>query len=247
MIMSQMFIADSTPRTTQWNIVETKPYIYNETCPSGCRNATVLDDLFPSGYPMQSAGPTVPVPCIPSRIDNCKRKGWYGLSIGTRVGIIVGALSGTALILSLIWCCCRRSKYSNVREKRKPILLSELRAQQAEEDRAHFVQERERQGAAAVRARNVVEGEPDVEKPPPGYHETVNDQERMLTDYVIRRDNSNIAVPPPSYVPQSAPIEPSVPASSPLNRRPDAVVNSSRTARAAYPQLPTVPAYFSPQ
>jgi hypothetical protein len=248
MIMSELFMASSKPRTTQWNTVETKPYIYNDTYPSGYNNATVLDDLFPSGYPTQTPGPRVTIPCIPSRIDNCRREGWYGLPIGARVGIIVGAIAGTVLLLSLIWCCCRRTKYSNVREKKKPILLSELRAQQAAEDQTRSVGGRAQLEAAvknaAARARREGEGELDVQKPPPGYHETINDQERMLANYAIQRDN-NAAVPPPSYIPQYG--EPSVPAPSRLNQRADPVSNSSRTARAAYPQLPTAPAYFPPQ
>jgi hypothetical protein len=192
--------------------------------------------------------PRVQISCIPSRVDDCRRDGWYRRPIGKRVGIIIGALAGTVFVLFLIWSCCRRTKYSNVREKKTPILLSELPAQRNEEDRAHFAREREREGTTAQSstARERHEREGDVEKPPPSYHETVNDQERMLADCAIRRDNANAIVPPPSYGQTGSARSSSLPASERLDSRSALAASSSRSARPAYPQLPAAPVYYPP-
>jgi hypothetical protein len=238
-IMSQLFMASNTPRTTALNLIETKLYIYNETYPLGYQNATVLDDLFPSDYPTATARPRVQISCIPSRVDDCRRDGWYKWPIGKRVGIVIGALAGTIFVLFLIWSCCRRTKYSNIREKKTPILLSELRAQRNEEDRGHFARERERQEtaaqSAAARERDEGEGEGGVEKPPPSYHETVNDQERMLADCAIRRDNANVIVPPPEYGQTASARSTSLPVSERLSSQSTLAASSSRPARPAYP------------
>jgi hypothetical protein len=165
---------------------------------------------------------------------------WDDWPIGKRVGIIFGAVFGVVIILCLIWCCCKRTKWADVREKKKPILLSELRAQQSREERASTgpVEVSERHDAEMQNASGVGRDEEEacLEEPLPTYHAAVNDQERMLAHYAMQRDSAAATVPPPSY-PQPATIgNSSIPASD--NDHAHQVPNISSTSPALAPYYP---------
>ena len=136
---------------------------------------------------------------------------WDDWSRGRRIGLIVGIILGVIVVTWFCWCCCcrcGRARWAKVREKPRPMLLSELRAQQQRARENRGVSRARGSGAAeseqethahiAVRNNAELEEEREVVKPPPAYHEVVNDQERMLATHAIGRHDD---VPAASYLP----------------------------------------------
>ncbi|KAF1836101.1 hypothetical protein BDW02DRAFT_578263 [Decorospora gaudefroyi] len=242
-VMSRLFMASYKPRDGASSFEGAIVYQYSRTSPFGWRNTTGTPS-FPTSLPTSAPRPPVDF-CTPGRYDNCRTDGWYGWSTGKRLGIVIGVVIGIAIILSLIWCGCKRSKWGVPRQKERPMLLSELRAQQSRENQASTGQGRVSQRRAPTAAVTPRAGEADLDKPPPAYHETVNDQERMLAEYAMQRDNQT-AAPPPSYDQPTATGDTSASASAAPASHPIRVTNRSPCARAAYPQLPATPVYHAP-
>ncbi|KAF1937756.1 hypothetical protein EJ02DRAFT_47589 [Clathrospora elynae] len=209
MALSQLFIVSNKPRGGALEYPQSPPYMYNETYPLGTPSKTAderWDEFFPSGFPLPSSVPT-PHICGSTRYKNCRHDGWYGWSVGKRFGLIFGALVGFLLIAYMLYRHCGGAKleWVKVREKKKPILLSELRAQQRRDEQAAAERASTGQGNGSER-QYAEEQTAAVDEPLPTYHETVNDQERMLATYAIRRDNAAAAALPPSYPPPAADV-----------------------------------------
>jgi hypothetical protein len=164
-IVSQLFMVSSTPRdgASDFNIL--MPYRYSVAYPLGIQNGTVQEygeELYSTSvytpnptttsFPTSTrdwldayftgSGYTPPARnriefCVVSRFNACRTGGWYDWSIGKRVGVLIGAIAGFIIILLLLRLCCP-DRCSHTREKKRPILLSELRRaqQQAAEEGA---------------------------------------------------------------------------------------------------------------
>ncbi|CAO2647468.1 Nn.00g083900.m01.CDS01 [Neocucurbitaria sp. VM-36] len=203
-VMSQLFLVQDTPHgdaSASFLSAEYVPWVYNWTSPLGMPSVT------DSTTTTETATPSVTPTCSGSgRYKSCVGDGgWNGMPIGKRVGILFGGIAGFIVLMLILWCCCGRGRCANAREGRerrerpRPMLLSELRAQQQREEEERAARERRSSGVSRAERdahANAAGGEGD--KPPPAYHEVVNDQERMLATYAMQR---NSQAPAPSYQP----------------------------------------------
>jgi len=165
--------------------------------------------------------------CIQSRFNRCRTDGWYGWPIGKRIGVIIGTVIAVIVILSLLRCCYS-PQYSQARERKRPMLLSELRSQQAAEEgvaaerryvEALYGEARSAQGGDSHNIRigdggDLVgarqdqggrssggqdnEGAP-LEDVPPAYHEAVKEDRRAHTGIAPHANRSSFSGWPPMY------------------------------------------------
>ena len=191
--------------------------------------------------------------CIQSKFNRCRTDGWYGWPIGKRIGIIIGIVIAVIVVLSVLRCCYS-PQYSQARERKRPMLLSELRSQQAAEEGAtterRFVEAlygeaRSAQGRDSHNSRsgdggNLVgarqdqggrisggqdnEGAP-LEDVPPAYHEAVREDRRAYSEIAPHANSSSFSGWPPMYADV---LQPAPVASPP-----------SRVRYPALPQSPT--------
>jgi hypothetical protein len=273
-IMSQLFMVSSTPRDGAWDSNVLMSYRYSAAYPLGIQNGTVQEygeelystsvytpsptstqdwwDVYvtgsgytpPARYPVES--------CVVSRFNACRTGEWYEWSIGKRVGVVFGAIAGFIIVLLLLRLYCQNRR-SHTREKKRPILLSDLRAQQAAEEGAsaerRFVDGlygvqtstsegvRHNSGRASegdstgegphLAGRNHVGHnyqEASLEDMPPAYHEAVKDDRRTGPEIAPQVNESPFGGRPPTYSDVAQP----------------APVASTRT-RIPYPTLPQSP------
>jgi hypothetical protein len=217
-------------------------------------SATTQDrlDVFSSTTAYTPPGRMQIRACVQSRFNSCRTGGWYDWPVGKRIGVIIGILAAVIIILLLLRCFSQ-SKYSHAPVRKKPMLLSELRAQQAAEE-----------GAAAERCyverlhgevgRTSAEGrhedrignggdlagdrstpgrrnggsrnneEAPLEDVPPAYHEAVRENRRTRTESTPQANDSPFRGWPPMY----ADVVQPAPVASPPSRVP-------------YPALPQSP------
>ena len=225
------------------------PYRYSAYCTHGTQNGTACneaeppyststydsaptstqdtwDTLFPTSIYPAPARNSIDV-CVPSRFNNCRKDGWYGWPIGQRVGVIIGVVVGVIVVILLL----RRvppSAWSHKREKARPLLLSELRSQQAIEEGAaaerRYVERTRGEHASTSRGSGDAVESP-VEDVPPTYKEAMKDRRRTSGVGRPRTNEHTSTGWPPVYadaVQQPAPV-----ANTPL--------------RVPYPSLPASP------
>ncbi|KAB2111035.1 hypothetical protein AG0111_0g584 [Alternaria gaisen] len=243
---SQLFIVSSTPRDGASDFGVLMPYRYSAYCTHGTQNGTACneaepsyststygsaptstqDTLFPTSIYPAPARNSIDV-CVPSKFNNCRKDGWYGWPIGQRVGVIIGVVVGVIIVILLL----RRvppSVWSHKREKTRPVLLSELRSQQAIGEGAAAERrcvERTRGEHASTSRGSGNAVEQPVEDVPPTYKEAMKDRRRTSGEGRPRMNEHTSTGWPPVYadaVQQPAPV-----ANTPL--------------RVPYPSLPASP------
>ncbi|OAL51111.1 hypothetical protein IQ07DRAFT_412264 [Pyrenochaeta sp. DS3sAY3a] len=217
MAISQLFLVKNKPRRGALYFSETSPYLYNSANPTGTptggdRNSPTYVGLLPSST--RAAAPRV---CLHSgRGTTCGTSGWVTWSVGKRVGIVIGSVIGFVIVCFFFWICTRRTRFAETRERPKPMLLSEYRAEQ------RLRAEGQRDDSESSVAGGLRAEEPPVERPvparretdgvdiapPPAYHEVVKEQDRRdRHDQVQPVDVSGPHFPPPASVnPSSPPI-----------------------------------------
>lgn len=248
-VRSQLFVVSSTPRDGASDFGVLMPYRYSAYCTHGTQNGTACneaeppyststydsaptstqdtwDTLFPTSIYPAPARNSIDV-CVPSRFNNCRKDGWYGWPIGQRVGVIIGVVVGVIVVILLL----RRvppSVWSHKREKARPLLLSELRSQQAIEEGAaaerRYVERTRGEHASTSRGSGDAVESP-VEDVPPTYKEAMKDRRRTSGVGRPRMNEHTSTGWPPVYadaVQQPAPV-----ANTPL--------------RVPYPSLPASP------
>ncbi|KAF2131419.1 hypothetical protein P153DRAFT_355209 [Dothidotthia symphoricarpi CBS 119687] len=206
-VRSQLFLVrDQLHDEGQSSETDYIPYVYNATYPLG----TTIRQHFTIPLAASSTRMYHPADlCISvGRSDSCHGDAaWDHWPIGKRFGVTIGGVAGAALVLWLVRRFCERTRWANVRQKPRPMLLSELRAQQREREGHNTDEERDvgairrgpREEPQAIAAgRNGIVDEGEIDKPPPGYHEVVNDQERILATYATQ---SHLTMPAPFYEP----------------------------------------------
>ncbi|KAH6882330.1 hypothetical protein BKA58DRAFT_396631 [Alternaria rosae] len=190
--------------------------------------------------------------CIQSKFNRCRTDGWYGWPIGKRVGVIIGILIAVIIVLSLLRCCYG-PQYSQARERKRPMLLSELRSQQAAEEgaaaeRRHvealYGEVRSASGRDRHDSRSGDRGGPVGARPDqgersrggqdneeahlddvlPAYHEAVREDRRTRTEIAPHTNGSSFSGWPPMY----ADVVQPAPVANPPSRVP-------------YPTLPQSP------
>lgn len=247
-VKSQVFIVSGAPRNGASDPGVLMPYRYNVACPLGSQNGSACDNtepsstssytpvptstqdmwvaLFPTATSTTSARNSIDV-CVESRFNRCRTDGWYGWPVGQRVGVIICVVVGFIILLLLL----RRfsqSKWSHKREKAKPMLLSELRRQQAAEEgvaaERRYVERLYGEHASTSRgSRDRIEQPP--EDVPPTYNEAMKDRRRTPAEDAPQMNEDASAGRPPVYsnvVQQPAPV-------------------ADTSSRTPYPALPASP------
>ncbi|KAG9193195.1 hypothetical protein G6011_03230 [Alternaria panax] len=227
-VKSQLFIVSSTPRDGASDFGVLMPYRYSAGCSRGAPNGTACNGQGPYSMSSYTPAPTSTqdmwdallstptymaarraptVICHQTRFRSCRKDGWYRLSTGQRVGIVIGAVVGFIIVI-LLFRCFARSKWSRVREKKRPMLLSELRSQQAAEQRAAAERRLHEEHASTSReSENIVEQSP--EDVPPTYREAMKDNRPALAVGSPQvNGNASTAWPPvhQNVVRQPAPV-----------------------------------------
>lgn len=191
MILGQLFIATYQPRLgVPFTDERYLTYLYDSEHPMGSNSQP--DD----GYPLQNY---TRYALPPIGRDSST---WNSWTKEKQAGSIIAIVIGAILVLFLTWRRFSKAPFTHAREKQRPMLLSELRRQQAQErDAATTTPVAARRSAETQHSADAVldaeEGEA-APKAPPAYHEVVNDQERLLAQAALRRSSDN---PAPVYSP----------------------------------------------
>lgn len=215
MVRSGLILTEHTPHgELSFDDPDYIPYNYSYSHPEGTPSRPWLSEL-PSAMPTETVSyPTIVYCNDGPRFNDCPSEtGWKSLPIGTRVGIIIGVVAGILFFLFLCRWLTKRRRFASVlerdrqRERPRPMLLSEYMAQRARSEQARTDEHRSTRSlsrndisAAEYGRAGATDGDADVPKPPPAYHEAVNEQERMLAQIAIRHNQA----PAPSYVPPTS-------------------------------------------
>lgn len=157
---------------------------------------------------------------------------WSSLPLGARIGIIIGAVFGFAILATCIYCLhtrrIKKQPYPTAlaeREARRPMPLSVYLAQREQQQREGVEREERRAREARLVALSANAGSlgtvreveerrraaaaDSAEKPPPSYRETVSDGEAFLAQHAIRR-NQRLGQTPPYSPTVAVPSSPAL-------------------------------------